>query len=146
MKHDSTLDGLQLSEQLCFALYCASRKVIQSYQPHLQEMGVTYPQYLVLLVLWENDGLTVKAIGEQLMLDSGTLTPLLKRMASSGLIRREHDEKDERQRRIYLTDAGQALREAAVAMRRDLKCQYGAQLADTDELRSTLQRLLKALN
>ena len=136
---------LKLANQLCFALYCASRKVVQSYQPHLQKMGITYPQYLALLALWEDDNLTVKALGERLLLDSGTLTPLLKRLASAGLVSREHDEHDERQRRIRLTAAGKALKREALAMREELKCRYGAQFAEAGELRRTLQTLIEML-
>jgi MarR family transcriptional regulator, organic hydroperoxide resistance regulator len=138
-------NALRLENQLCFALYCASRKVVQAYQPHLQQMGITYPQYLVLLALWEEDGLSVKTLGERLLLDSGTLTPLLKRMASAGLLVRAHDEKDERQRCIRLTESGQALQQAALAMRANLQCSFGSQLADGDALRKTLQTLIAAL-
>lgn len=141
MKSSSDSD-LKLANQLCFALYCASRKMVQSYQPHLQKMGITYPQYLVLMALWEDDNLTVKALGERLLLDSGTLTPLLKRMASAGLLRREHDEDDERQRRIQLTESGKALKKEALMMRTALKCQYAKQLAAGEELREKLQALI----
>jgi len=136
---------LKLETQLCFALYCASRKVVQAYQPHLQKMGITYPQYLVLLALWEEDALTVKALGERLLLDSGTLTPLLKRMAAAGLLSREHDAHDERQRRICLTEAGRALQASALAMREALQCDYGTAMATSETLRQSLQALLKAL-
>lgn len=138
-------EDLKLSKQLCFALYCASRKVVQTYQPYLQKMGITYPQYLVLLALWEEDRLTVKALGERLLLDSGTLTPLLKRMAAAGLLSREHDDADERQRRICLSPAGRALQAEAHAMRADLKCRYGEQLGDSSALRDTLQALIAAI-
>lgn len=136
---------LKLENQLCFALYCASRKVVQAYQHHLQNMGITYPQYLVLLALWEEDGLTVKALGERLLLDSGTLTPLLKRMAGAGLVSREHDANDERQRRICLTAAGRSLQTEALTMRAALQCQYGEVLAGGEALRKSLQALLKTL-
>ena len=95
--------------QLCFALYTASRAMTQAYQPLLAELGLTYPQYLVMCVLWHGDGLSVRALGERLQLDSGTLTPLLKRLEAQGRIRRERAASDERQRQIWLTESGRAL-------------------------------------
>lgn len=105
--------GLQLDNQLCFKLYAASRAVIRAYKPMLDALGLTYPQYLVMLVLWERDGLTVSEIGEQLTLDSGTLTPLLKRLEGANLLERVRDAQDERRVRITLTPQGRALRDAA---------------------------------
>ena len=107
---------LLLDNQLCFKLYAASRAVIRAYKPMLDELGLTYPQYLVMLVLWEEDGPTVSVLGERLSLDSGTLTPLLKRMESAGLLQRQRDAQDERRVRIALTPAGQALRAQAEAI------------------------------
>lgn len=105
--------ALQLDHQLCFALYSASLAMTKLYKPLLDAIGLTYPQYLVMLVLWEQDGPTVSELGERLSLDSGTLTPLLKRMASAGLVQRQRDAQDERRVRIALTSAGQALRAQA---------------------------------
>src|SRR5512141_147840 len=96
-------DPLHLEDQLCFALYNASRALTRAYAPLLAPLGVTYPQYLVLLVLWERDGLPVKELGERLTLDSGTLTPLLKRLEHQGLVERRRGEDDERIVRIHLT-------------------------------------------
>lgn len=104
---------LLLDNQLCFALYSTSLAMTRLYKPLLGELGITYPQYLVLLVLWEQDGLSVSALGERLFLDSGTLTPLLKRMESSGLVSRQRATEDERRVRITLTPAGRALKEQA---------------------------------
>ncbi len=104
---------LLLDQQLCFALYAASRAVTATYRPLLDDLGLTYPQYLTLLVLWEQDGLTVRELGQRLQLDSGTLTPLLKRMAQSGLVVRERRRSDEREVEIRLTDDGRALRQRA---------------------------------
>src|SRR5215475_2260611 len=98
-------DPLQLDEQLCFALYSASRAVIRAYAPLLQPLGLSYPQYLVLLVLWERDGASVKQLGERLALDSGTLTPLLQRLEHQGLVERRRGSDDERVVRIHLTAA-----------------------------------------
>src|SRR3954454_4785619 len=103
-------DPLLVDQQLCFALYNASRAVIRAYAPLLQPLGLTYPQYLVLLVLWERDGVAVKDLGARLALDSGTLTPLLKRLEERGYVARRRDTDDERVVRIHLTAAGRALR------------------------------------
>ena len=104
---------LQLDNQLCFALYSASLAMTRLYKPLLEELGLTYPQYLAMLVLWEQDGLMVSEIGERLSLDSGTLTPLLKRLESSGLISRIRAVEDERRVHITLTAAGRKLKAKA---------------------------------
>jgi len=105
--------ALLLDHQLCFALYSASLAMTKLYKPLLARLGLTYPQYLVMLVLWEQDGVTVSELGERLFLDSGTLTPLLKRLETSGWLARERDAQDERRVRIALTAPGRALRDAA---------------------------------
>ncbi|MBN9436521.1 MarR family transcriptional regulator [Bosea sp. (in: a-proteobacteria)] len=102
-----------LDEQICFAVYSAAHAFNRAYRPFLAELGLTYPQYLVMLVLWEQDGQSVKAIGERLMLDSGTLTPLLKRLEGNGLILRKRGREDERQVLVELTEAGCVLHEKA---------------------------------
>lgn len=104
---------LLLDNQVCFALYSASLAMTKLYQPLLGAIGLTYPQYLVMLVLWEQDGLTVSELGERLFLDSGTLTPLLKRLEAQGHIARLRDVQDERRVRITLTADGRALRSSA---------------------------------
>ncbi|MCA0329501.1 MAG: MarR family transcriptional regulator [Actinobacteria bacterium] len=104
---------LQLDNQLCFALYRASRAVIRSYGPALDELGLTYLQYLTMMVLWEEQPLSVGEIGERLHLDSGTLTPLLKRLEDAGLVTRERDPQDERRVAVGLTRSGRALRAKA---------------------------------
>ena len=105
--------ALLLDNQLCFALYSASLAMTKLYKPLLETLGLTYPQYLVMLVLWEGDGLMVSELGERLFLDSGTLTPLLKRLEASGLIARIRDVQDERRVHITLTQTGRALKEQA---------------------------------
>lgn len=105
--------ALLLDSQLCFALYSTSLAITKLYQPLLAALGLTYPQYLVLLVLWEHDDVTVSALGERLFLDSGTLTPLLKRMEAAGLLRRTRSRLDERRVQIALTDRGRALKAQA---------------------------------
>ncbi|GIG65958.1 MarR family winged helix-turn-helix transcriptional regulator [Phytomonospora endophytica] len=106
-------ENLALRDQVCFALYSASRAVTGVYRPLLDELGLTYPQFLVLLALWERDGRTVSEIGTALRLDSGTLSPLLKRLEGAGLVDRRRAAADERQVTVHLTDAGSDLRERA---------------------------------
>lgn len=106
----------RLDSQVCFALYSASLAMTKLYKPLLDAVGLTYPQYIAMLALWEQDGITVSELGERLCLDSGTLTPLLKRMESSGLVARGRDPQDERRVRITLTTAGRALRGRAEAI------------------------------
>jgi DNA-binding MarR family transcriptional regulator len=107
---------LRLDHQLCFALYASSLAMTKLYKPLLDPLGLTYPQYLVMLVLWETDGLAVSQLGERLQLDSGTLTPLLKRLEASGLVQRLRDSADERRVLLQLTREGRALKRAALAV------------------------------
>ena len=136
-------EWLRLDAQICFRLYAASRSITRCYQPLLAELGLTYPQYLVMLVLWEHGSLTVKGIGQRLMLDSGTLTPLLKRLEQSELITRKRSAEDEREVQIALTDAGGALRERATAVPPGLFKQMGMPLADLTQLRTLLDQLIE---
>ncbi len=137
-------DGAQtptLDDQLCFALYSTAHAVTRAYKPLLDEYGLTYPQYLVLLVLWEQDGMSVKDIGDRLFLDSGTLTPLLKRMESAGFLKRSRDPKDERQLRVNLTAKAQDLRAKARDIAFNLFCQFGQTLPELVALREELNQL-----
>ncbi|MFF0814868.1 MarR family winged helix-turn-helix transcriptional regulator [Rhodococcus sp. NPDC003318] len=138
-------DELALDQQLCFALYAASRATTAVYRPLLDELGITYPQYLVLMVLWERDGRGVREIGAELDLDTGTLSPLLKRMEALGLIERRRLATDERRVEIHLTDSGRDLREQALGIPRRLAACVGLPTEDMIELRSTLERLTHAL-
>jgi DNA-binding MarR family transcriptional regulator len=133
-----TGDWLQLDRQLCFALYSASHAMTRAYQPLLAPLGLTYPQYLVMLVLWEQDGLGVSQLGERLNLDSATLTPLLKRLEAAGHVQRLRDAADERRVRLQLTAQGRALRERAQAIPPRLAAATGCGL---DELASLTRRL-----
>ncbi|BBE74273.1 MarR family winged helix-turn-helix transcriptional regulator [Oharaeibacter diazotrophicus] len=139
-------DRLHLDRQLCFAVYAAGHAITRAYKPMLDALGITYPQYLVLLVLWEDDDLTVKAIGERLMLDSGTLTPLLKRMEAGGLLARRRDAADERQVRVGLTETGRALRERVLSTDNPLVCRGGRTPAELAALKDDLVRLREALD
>ena len=113
----SDLDTLALENQLCFSLYTAAHAIKKAYRPLLESLGLTYPQYLVLIVLWKTDGLKVSDIGRRLSLDSGTLTPILKRLEAGGLVNRTRRQHDEREVEIGLTPEGRALRERAVDVR-----------------------------
>ncbi len=107
-------DSLLLSNQMCFPLYAASREILRRYKPILDELGLTYTQYITMLVLWERGTVSVREIGSTLYLDSGTLTPVLKKLEQKGLIVRRRDESDERLLDISPTDEGMALREKAL--------------------------------
>src|SRR5689334_6592618 len=113
MVRKSGSDLLLLGNQLCFAVYSTAHAFNRFYKPLLDRLGLTYPQYLVMLVLWEQDGMSVKEIGERLFLDSGTLTPLLKRLEAAGLVKRTRSTEDERQVIVALTAQGEALKEKA---------------------------------
>ena len=139
--HPPRADWLQLDRQLCFALYSASLAMTKLYKPLLDPLGLTYPQYLVMLVLWEGDGITVSALGERVALDSGTLTPLLKRLEAQGLVRRLRDVADERRVLLQLTPAGRALKSKALTVPESVVCAAGCAL---DELAALTARL-KAL-
>lgn len=116
---------LALDHQVCFALYSASLAMTKAYKPLLDPLGLTYPQYLVLLVLWEGDGITVSQLGSRLTLDSGTLTPLLKRLEAGGLLQRLRDAADERRVLLQLTAAGRRLKAKAVAVPQAIACATG---------------------
>ena len=129
---------LALDSQFCFALYSASLAMTKTYKPLLEKLGLTYPQYLVMLVLWQEDGLLVKTIGEKLFLDSGTLTPLLKRLEASGFIVRARDLEDERQVRITLTREGRALKRRAHDIPQQVLCASGQSEQALASLRAQL--------
>ena len=114
MKTDSKYDGLKLENQMCFPLYAASREVIKQYKPYLDKIDLTYTQYVAMLLLWEHKTMTVKELGECLYLDSGTLTPLLKKLEAKGFINRVRSTTDERNLNINLTAAGDKLKEQAI--------------------------------
>lgn len=137
---------LRLDQQICFSLNAASRAFGSVYRVLLKDLGLTYPQYLVMLVLWEHGELPVKALGQHLRLDSGTLSPLLKRLEAAGLVRRERSARDERSVRVHLTDEGAALRERALLVPRRIAAATGFGLDEISELRERLDRLTEALD
>jgi DNA-binding MarR family transcriptional regulator len=132
-------DFLRLDDQLCFPICLAARLVVNAYRPLLDELGITYPQYLVLLVLWENDGLSVGAVGERLHLDTGTLTPLLKRMERQGLVTRRRNAKDDRVVENWLTDLARALKERAQSVPTQLVCNAGLAMSDVKSLKKAVE-------
>jgi DNA-binding MarR family transcriptional regulator len=135
------VEALRLDRQLCFALYGAANRVTRLYRPLLEALGLTYPQYLAMLVLWEASPRTVGALGEALDLESSTLTPLLKRLESQGLVARTRDPEDERRVVITLTDAGAALRDKAKAVPEQLFCKLNMPLDELGDLRERLKVL-----
>ncbi|HKL91744.1 MAG TPA: MarR family transcriptional regulator [Bacteroidales bacterium] len=144
-----TYEQLKLDNQLCFPIYAASRLITRAYQPHLDALGITYPQYLVLMVLWETDGLSVHDISVRLILNTNTLTPLLKRMEAQGLVTRTRSSQDERVVRIQLSAKGKALREEAA----DIPLRLNERLQESNlnleqllELKTNLHRLIQFLS
>jgi DNA-binding MarR family transcriptional regulator len=137
--------ALRLDNQLCFALYSASLAMTKLYKPLLDELGITYPQYLVLLVLWERDGLTVSELGERLSLDSGTLTPLLKRLETAGLVSRLRDTQDERRVLVRLSAAGRELKQRAAripgCVLQASQCSVAEAMALTHQIQTLRNRL-----
>jgi DNA-binding MarR family transcriptional regulator len=139
--HDAEQGSLLLQDQLCFALYAASRSVTMRYRPLLEELELTYPQYLVMLVLWDQDSVSVRELGTALQLESSTLSPLLKRLEAGGLIHRERRADDERSVAIRLTQAGADLREKA----RTVPLAIGQAMGLTPEQDTTVKHLLRLL-
>ncbi|WP_310727504.1 MarR family transcriptional regulator [Streptomyces sp. N2A] len=142
----SDAELLRLDHQVCFSLHAASRAFGGVYRDALKDLGLTYPQYLVMLVLWEHGAQPVKAIGERLRLDSGTLSPLLKRLEAAGLVRRERSTEDERSVTVHLTPAGDQLRAAALPVPRRILAATGLTLEELRTLRGLLGRVTGALD
>lgn len=150
MKVAGARTASRLDAQLCFALYSASRAFTRAYGPLLEPLGLTYPQYIVMLVLWEKDDLSVSELGDRLALDSGTLTPLLKRLEDAGLVERRRDPSDERVVRVRLTRAGAKLEERAASVPTELMRRAGYEptkesLGQLEKLRGALQELTRSL-
>jgi DNA-binding MarR family transcriptional regulator len=137
---------LRLDRQICFSLNAASRAFGGVYRTLLKDLGLTYPQYLVMLVLWEDGELPVKRLGERLRLDSGTLSPLLKRLEAAGLVQRERSARDERSVNVRPTGAGTELRERAALVPRRIAAATGFDLAEIEDMRARLDRLTTALD
>ncbi|MFJ4980626.1 MarR family winged helix-turn-helix transcriptional regulator [Streptomyces coeruleorubidus] len=139
-------DWLRLDQQICFSLHAASRAFNGVYRGILKDLGLTYPQYLVMLVLWEHDELPVKKLGEHLRLDSGTLSPLLKRLEAAGLVRRERSARDERSVEVRLTEEGVAMRRRALQVPRRIAASTGFGPDEIRALRARVDELTTALD
>ena len=135
-------DGLKIENQLCFPLYACAKEVVKKYRPFLDEIDLTYTQYIVMMVMWEERELNVTALGKKLYLDSGTLTPLLKKLETKGYICRKRSKSDERNLNIVLTEAGMALREKAVNVPQRMS---GCIALDPEEARTLYKILYKIL-
>lgn len=140
------METLKLSNQLCFPLYALSRKMTSHYLPILDKIGLTYPQYLVMLVLWEEDAVSVKELGHKLMLDSGTLSPMLKKMEDRELVVRKRLKEDERVVIISLTESGKNLKENAVDIPEQIKCSLEVSDKELRELKALATGLLEKIN
>lgn len=140
------MELLKLSNQLCFPLYALSRKVTSHYLPLLEKIGLTYPQYLVMLVLWEENGISVKELGYRLILDSGTLSPLLKKLEDREIVTRKRLKEDERVVIISLTEAGQALKEKGAEIPEQIKCSLELTDKELREMRTLASGLLDKIN
>ncbi|SDX95719.1 MarR family winged helix-turn-helix transcriptional regulator [Paenibacillus sp. CF384] len=137
---------LELDNQLCFALYACAREVTKLYRPYLDELGITYTQYVTLLALWEKDGVPVKELGTRLYLDSGTLTPLLKKLEGMTLIHRERDPEDERSVIVRLTEQGRELKTKAVTIPERVFCRTNMPGEEITQLREQLRKLTTAVH
>ncbi|MFD2202487.1 MarR family winged helix-turn-helix transcriptional regulator [Shivajiella indica] len=140
------MEHLKLENQVCFPFYAISRLIIRAYQPYLDKLGVTYPQYLTLLVLWEKDRVSVQYITDKLILNTNTVTPMLKRMESMGLIKREKANDDERKVMIYLTRQGRELKKAAALVPEKLMENMGDMEVELEELVSMRDKIQEWIN
>ncbi len=138
-------ENLKLDKQLCFALYVCSKEIIREYKPLLEPLGLTYTMYIALMALWEQDSVTVHELGNRLYLDSGTLTPLLKKMEKDGLVIRNRSAQDERSVIITLTPAGKALKTACTSIPEGMFCSTGLQLQEAASLLGQLHVLMDSL-
>lgn len=140
---DEKYESLKLENQLCFPLYAASREIVNRYKTALDNIGLTYTQYITMLVMWEHKCISVRDIGKLLYLDSGTLTPVLKKLEQKGLVLRKRDSSDERMLNVTLTDEGLALREKAVDVPQQVKCTLNLSQEEAVFLYGILQKLLE---
>ena len=140
--NEQNFDALKIENQLCFPLYACSREVIKQYKPYLDRMDLTYTQYVVMMALWEEQEMTVKALGDRLYLDSGTLTPLLKKLEAKGYITRTRSRKDERNLLVAVTESGEALRGEAMEMPRAIKNYTELTKSETETLYRLLYKIL----
>ncbi|WP_041417495.1 MarR family winged helix-turn-helix transcriptional regulator [Shewanella woodyi] len=145
MSIDQKCNPLSLDNQVCFSLYSATNAMVRAYRPLLNELDLTYPQYLAMLVLWDNEGISVKTLGEQLHLDSGTLTPLLKRLETKGLVSRGRSEVDERVRVLHITEKGRELKQFAAKVPEKMRCKLNIKPEVFSELKSLCDQAYMSL-
>lgn len=143
---DEKYEALKLSKQLCFPLYACSREMIKLYKPWLDKLGLTYTQYITMMVLWEHKAMTVKALGQQLYLDSGTLTPLLKKLEEKGLVTRRRSDLDERNLIVTITDLGESMKDDALHIPSQMTKCITLPKEDIRELYRMLYQLLEFVN
>lgn len=139
-------DLLKLDKQLCFSVYVLHREIMQCYRPILKDIGLTYPQYIAMMTLWEKDDLTVNQVGEILQLDNGTLTPLLKRLESKDYLTRKRSKEDERVVKIYLTEKGRKLKEKATCIPIELAKAMNLSLEEMTQLKTLSDKVVKQIN
>lgn len=139
-------DLLKLDKQLCFSVYVLHREIMQCYRPILKNIGLTYPQYIAMMALWEKDDLTVNQVGELLQLDNGTLTPLLKRLESKNLLTRKRSKEDERVVKIHLTENGKKLKEKATRIPIELAKAMNLSLEEMTQLKALSDKVVKQIN
>lgn len=136
------IDALKLKNQLCFPLYSASREVVKKYHPYLTEIGLTYTQYITMMVMWEEKKLSVKVLGEKLFLDSGTMTPVLKSLEQKGFVTRNRSEEDERSVIVKITESGEKLKESAMEIPLKVAGCVGLEVEEAKELYKLLYKIL----
>lgn len=139
-------DLLKLDKQLCFSVYVLHREIMQCYRPILKNIGLTYPQYITMMTLWEKDDLTVNQVGEILQLDNGTLTPLLKRLESKGYLERKRSKEDERVVKIHLTEKGTKLKEKATCIPIELAKAMNLNLEEMEQLKTLSDKVVQKIN
>ena len=136
------IDSLKLKNQLCFPLYSASREVVKKYHPYLTEIGLTYTQYITMMVMWEEKQISVKELGEKLFLDSGTMTPVLKSLEQKGFVTRNRSEQDERSVIVKITESGEKLKESAREIPLKVAGCVGLEVEEAQELYKLLYKIL----
>lgn len=135
-------DSLKIENQFCFPMYVASKEIVRSYTPYLEPLGLTYTQYITMMILWEEEEITVKELSKKLYLNSGTLTPLLKKLEKKNYVRRQRSETDERNLIVSLTEEGKALREKALEVPQKVRCHIGL---DDEEIKTMLMLVYKMM-
>lgn len=136
-------EKIKIDNQLCFSLYAVSREVIKTYKPHLDKYGLTYTQYIAMLVVWEYEKITVKEMGQKLHLDSGTLTPVLKKLLSMELIDKYRDKNDDRVVIVEVTEKGRKMKDEITEIPEKMYCKFGGKIEDATELKRLLDNLLE---